>query len=301
MSTLLQLKLTVQAQHAIEWPHFAGSSLRGAFGRALRHAACVTRKPDCKGCSLRKNCTYGVVFDPDAPLNPVHPSFQDGLPLYWVVPPSLGAAKLNSGQTVSFKLMLMAAATSSVALIEHTLKAAVENELIRKGCFKLISLQKENIAAPVIDGVMAPANAVDDASQLVMRMQTPLRLQVGGKPVFAPATLSADIFLRAVMRRYLQWCQVNGFVPVDMQGLKLAAQSCRADTSNLHWHDIKRHSGSQNRTIPLGGLMGQLVLRGPKAALQALYPLLQLGQTLHIGKEVMVGLGQYQLGAIEPA
>ena len=304
MSTLLQLTVTIQAQQAMDWPHFAGSTLRGAFGRALRHAACVTRKPDCKGCTLRKNCTYGVVFDPDAPLNPVHPSFQDGLPLYWVEPPSLGAAKLNPGQTVSFKLMLMAAATSSAAYIEHTLKAAVENELIRKGCFKLISVQQQSLAAPVIDGVMGSADAADDAhgvSQLVLRMQTPVRLQVAGKPLFTPAALSADILLRALMRRYMQWCQVSGLVPVDMQGLKLAAQSCSVDTSNVHWHDINRHSGPQNRTIPLGGLMGALVLRGPKAALQALYPLLQLGQTLHIGKEVMVGLGQYQLGAIEPA
>ncbi len=302
MSSLLQLTITIQAQQAIEWPHYSGSTLRGAFGRALRHAACITRKPDCKGCPLRKNCTYGVVFDPEAPVNRIHPSFQDGLPLYWLEPPSLGAAKLKPGQTISFKLVLMAAATKEAGFIENILKAAVEAELIDKGCFKLVQIQKQASEVPLIDGQLLYPDATNDAAggTVVLRFQTPLRLQVAGKPIFTPSALSAELLFRAMIRRYLQWCQVSGLGAVNFQGLQLAAKACEADTSNLHWHDISRHSGQQNRTIPLGGLIGQLVLRGPRTALQALYPLLSFGQTLHIGKEVMVGLGQYQLGAIEP-
>jgi CRISPR/Cas system endoribonuclease Cas6 (RAMP superfamily) len=197
----------------------------------------------------------------------------------------------------------MAAATKEAGFIENTLKAAVEIELLHKGCFKLVQIQKQALEVPLIDGQLQYPDATNDASAsgtVVLRFQTPLRLQVAGKPIFTPSALSAELLFRAMTRRYLQWCQVSGLGAVNFQGLQLAAKACEADTSNLHWHDISRHSGQQNRTIPLGGLIGQLVLRGPRTALQALYPLLRLGQTLHIGKEAMVGLGQYQLGAIEP-
>jgi CRISPR/Cas system endoribonuclease Cas6 (RAMP superfamily) len=75
------------------------------------------------------------------------------------------------------------------------------------------------------------------------------------------------------------------------------AQACTLDTRLLQWHDIQRHSGTQNQKLPLGGLIGTATLSGPTAAMQTLLPLLQLGERLHIGKETAMGLGRYQLSA----
>ncbi len=77
------------------------------------------------------------------------------------------------------------------------------------------------------------------------------------------------------------------------------ANACTLDTRNLQWHDIQRHSGTQNQKLPLGGLIGSATLSGPDAALQTLLPLLQMGEQLHIGKETVMGLGRYQLSAGE--
>jgi hypothetical protein len=102
MHSITRITTTLQATQTVAWPHFAGSTLRGAFGRALRRAACITGQNQCTACPLRNSCAYGVVFDPAAPAQPLHPSFRDGLPRYVVQPAALGACQLHPGQTQSF-------------------------------------------------------------------------------------------------------------------------------------------------------------------------------------------------------
>lgn len=43
-------------------PPYAGSTLRGVFGHALRKAACMTRQKECGGCSLLQTCPYSRIF-----------------------------------------------------------------------------------------------------------------------------------------------------------------------------------------------------------------------------------------------
>ena len=39
-------------------PEYAGSMIRGVFGRALRRLACMTREKDCKACPLSVSYTH---------------------------------------------------------------------------------------------------------------------------------------------------------------------------------------------------------------------------------------------------
>jgi CRISPR/Cas system endoribonuclease Cas6 (RAMP superfamily) len=137
-----------------------------------------------------------------------------------------------------------------------------------------------------------------------MRWHTPLRLQHQGKPVFKPTQLDATILVRALLRRQMQWQQITHQNPAELatasQDLLASADSCTLDTRNLQWLDIERRSGTQGQKLPLGGLIGIATLQGPAAHLQALLPLLQLGEQVHIGKETVMGLGRYQLSPLQP-
>ena len=308
MHSITRITTTVQATQPVAWPHFAGSTLRGAFGRALRRAACITGQNQCTGCPLRNSCAYGVVFDPAAPAQPLHPSFRDGLPRYLVQPPALGACQLHPGQTQSYDLLLLPGTQAHHSLIEHTLRAAVEKELFAPSLFKLVGTQISHTAVlPAMTGTPAQDHA--NAGHITLRWLTPLRLQYQNKPVFKPQQLDAPGLVRALLRRQMQWQQITGQKPgapqqADTPTSKPAqpdpmhqAQTCTLDTSNLQWHDIQRHSGTQNQKLPLGGLIGSATLSGPRRALQSLLPLLQMGEQLHIGKETVMGLGRYQLSA----
>jgi hypothetical protein len=131
-----------------------------------------------------------------------------------------------------------------------------------------------------------------------------LRLQHQGKPVFKPQQLDATTLVRALLRRQMQWHQITRQTPTEPaptgQDPLPCAAACNLDTRNLQWHDIQRFSGTQNQKLPLGGLIGSATLRGPNAAMQALLPLLQLGEQLHIGKETVMGLGRFQLSGLQP-
>jgi hypothetical protein len=311
MHSITRISATLQATQAVAWPHFAGSTLRGAFGRALRRAACITGQDQCTGCPLRNSCAYGVVFDPAAPARPLHPSFRDGLPRYLVQPPALGACQLPAGHTQNFDLLLLPGTHAHHSLIAHTLRSAVEKELFQTGQFQLVHTQISQESVPpslphMLDSSNAtPENTHPSTAHLTLRWLTPLRLQQQGKPIFKPQQLDAPGLVRALLRRQMQWQQITDQKPstpsssaaTEPQDPLRCAQACTLDTRRLQWHDIQRHSGTQNQKLPLGGLIGTATLSGPTAALHTLLPLLQLGEQLHIGKETVMGLGRYRLTA----
>ncbi|OYU10046.1 MAG: hypothetical protein CFE38_19415 [Comamonadaceae bacterium PBBC1] len=308
MHSITRITTTLQATQTVAWPHFAGSTLRGAFGRALRRAACITGQNQCTGCPLRNSCAYGVVFDPAAPTQPLHPSFRDGLPRYLVQPPALGACQLTAGQTQSFDVLLLPGTQAHHGLIEHTLRNAVEKELFAPGLFKLLSTQVSHntVCTHSVLPTTTPPRTRQATAHITLRWLTPLRLQHHGKPVFKAQLLDAHSLVRALLRRQMQWQQLTHHIThpaTDAAPASTApqdalhyAQACTLDTRNLQWHDIQRHSGTQNQKLPLGGLIGSATLSGPVDALQSLMPLLQIGEQLHIGKETVMGLGRYQLG-----
>lgn len=311
MHSITCITTTLQATQTVAWPHFAGSTLRGAFGRALRRAACITGQNQCTACPLRNSCAYGVVFDPAAPAQPLHPSFRDGLPRYLVQPAALGACQLHPGQTQSFDLLLLPGTQTHHGLIEHTLRSAVEKELFAPGLFKLLHTQVSQVPAPLLaaaattsDSAATEPHATTELvrqanSQITLHWQTPLRLQQKGKPIFKPQGLDAPTLVRALLRRQLQWCQISGQSAPDPQAHLEAAHVCKTDTRLMAWHDLQRFSSTQNEKLPLGGLVGNTTLMGPSNALKTLLPLLQLGEQLHIGKETVMGLGRYRLSADE--
>lgn len=295
--TLTQFHIELQATRPIAWPHFAGSALRGAFGRALRRAACVTGQSQCQGCPLRNSCAYAVVFDPAAPAQPLHPSFTDGQPLYILRPPALGACQLNAGQTQTYSLILLPGSQGHYGLVQHVLKTAAEQELHTPGSYRLHSITS---ATTVLDTFPAETNTTSNTSALTtLRWHTPLRIQQQGKPIFKGQQLDATTLIRAMLRRRVQWHQITSRAAPDNNPELQAVSQCQLDTRNLQWHDISRYSGTQNQRLPLGGLIGSANLCGPVQALKTLEPLLKLGEQLHIGKEAIMGLGHYQLGELQ--
>jgi hypothetical protein len=291
--TLIRINVEIAADQSADWPHFAGSTLRGAFGRALREAACVTRQPQCEGCPVRKHCGYGVVFDPLPPAQTLHPSFRNGLPLYVVQPPDIGAARLDTGMRQHFSIIFFPGSQQHLRLLEHVLARTVEYHLDRPGRFKLVGVMSEEFEIPpVVESVMDPAGD-DLPCAMALRWRTPFRVQQGGKPIADPRLLDARVFVRALRRRQLQWCQITGQPPTDPSPLIDAAAKCHLDTHNLHWHDMQRRNTMKNEKVPLGGLLGAMYLHGPQWAIRSLQPLLKLTECIHIGKETVMGLGQF--------
>src|SRR5262249_19761862 len=89
--TLAQYDIRLRAVDHARIPAFSGSTLRGAFGFALKQAVCVMSHRNCEKCLVSSRCIYPYVFETPAPAGSKMTSQQN-------VPHPF---TLNVGRTVS--------------------------------------------------------------------------------------------------------------------------------------------------------------------------------------------------------
>lgn len=295
-TALLPLRVKVQAQRAVSWPHFAGSAIRGTWGHVLRELACLTGSASCQGCARRHECAYGASFESAPAANCLHPSFRNGLPAYIIKTPALRALTLQAGDTVGFELFLLPPAQPHQALLAEALRRA-GGRLLVDGAFALQvapgrPLPVSRLVNPV--ALASASVAADTAAALRLDWQTPLRLQNQGRLLRDAAMLDGQILVRALLRRHLQWCQLSGQEPVAAELFLHAAKLCTLDAGAMRWHELARVSSRQGRRLPLGGLLGSVVVQGSAPVIDCLQQLVEHVQPLCVGKETAFGLGRYQ-------
>jgi len=298
-------RLEFNTEQPIHLPEYAGSALRGAFGHALRRAACVTGLPDCAACALYRSCAYPAVFEPPPPLDYSRRTLSN-VPVPFVVePPPWGERVHASGATLSFGIVLIGPALAQLPLVLLAWRHALRRGLgPQQGTASLQRVFVEGEEAPVLaapDARLRPHRqqttppAPEAAPHSVrLAFETPLRLQRDGK-VLRPDQLAPRDLLMTLLRRtaHLVEIQLGGTLGVDFAALNAHAGTITGQ-HQLAWRDWKRHSSRQQQHMVLGGAIGTWTLHGDLAPF---WPLLHLGQWLHVGKNASFGLGRYRIEA----
>ena len=297
-------RLEFRTEQPIHLPEYAGSALRGAFGHALRRAACVTREPDCSACALYRSCPYPAVFEPPPPLDYARRTLSNVSAPFVVEPPPWGERQHSPGAELSFGLVLIGPALVQLPLVLLAWRHALLRGLgPQQGTASLQRVFVEGETEPVLANpsaklrphpqqLMLPVPAATpDSVRLIF--ETPLRLQREGQ-VLRPAQLGPRDLLMALWRRTasLVELQLGGTLDVDFAALNAHASTITGE-QQLSWRDWTRHSNRQQQRMVLGGVIGEWTLHGDLAPF---WPLLQLGQWLHVGKNVTFGLGRYRIG-----
>ena len=309
-------QLEFVTEQPIQLPDYAGSALRGAFGHALRRAACVTGAPECTNCPLLRSCAYPAIFEGPPPLQPARRKLTS-LPLPFVVePPRWGECQYRQGDPLRFSVVLIGPALAHLPLVLMAWRQALLGGLGPQcGTARLHRVHLEGDDNPLwtSDGASAPAlrprahtaevtlpvtpaagsSLAPPAQEAVtLLFETPLRLQSNGR-VIGIGELTPSDLLMALLRRVanLVELQLGGKLDLDFSALKAKATTIRGH-SGLVWQDWTRHSSRQQQHMVLGGAMGRWTLHGELAPF---WPLLHLGQWLHVGKNATFGLGRYHL------
>ena len=203
---LSRYELRLRARGVSDLPAFLGSTLRGAFGHALKEAVCVMEHRDCERCMVADRCIYPYLFETPAPpdvrqlrgqqraphpfiLTPPVPDFETRR--VWSVPaadatgqstatmrtvaPSEQRRRLAAGDELEFGLLLMGRATEYLPYIVYAV-----SEMARRGLganrsrFELsdVSLIDGTGAKKVIysgesQRITVPKEAVSNLSDLV--------------------------------------------------------------------------------------------------------------------------------------
>jgi hypothetical protein len=303
---LARYRLEFEVKTPLHLPAYAGSTLRGAWGGALRAASCMTRQPSCDGCPLLATCPYAAIFETRPPRDGT-PSLQDFSQVpkpYVIEPPAMGECGYQPGERLAFHIVLAGRALEHLPLILWAHVKAFRRGVGRgDGTAELIRVVHEGRTETVIleevegtilghESAVPPALTFPDA--VTLRFHTPLRLQANGRRATAEE-YTARRLLMALVRRIALLCEFHGpgRLDLDFSGLARLAESIESH-KRLTWQDWTRYSSRQKRKMDLGGVVGEWTLAGD---LSPFAHFLHLGQWLHVGKETVFGLGRYALHA----
>lgn len=316
---IARYRFTARLRQSLRLPDYAGSLLRGQFGAALRHLACMTRQPACGGCPLQASCPYTRIFEALPPQGHALQAFSAIPNAYVVEPPppvtdqsmvgSAHAGQYEAGEELVFHMVLAGAALDQLALVVYAWQRALAHGLTRDRASADLTrvewIDGAGMHHPVWHAerphlVAHPAclrvPTAPGCGALQLCIHTPLRLQHQGHPV-KPAQLAPRTLLAAVARRvalvlefHAGQSQWGALVP----GVSEQAEQLH-DFRDLHWFDWVRYSSRQRQEMTLGGVLGHWTLHGSADTLANLWPWLWLGQWLHVGKNASFGLGGYRL------
>ena len=300
---LARYRLEFTVETPLHLPAYAGSTLRGAFGVALRATACMTKQKTCDGCALLSTCPYAVVFETRPPLDGhALQKFSQVPHPYVIEPPQWGERDYAPGEALSFHLVLAGRALDQFPLVLWAFVKAFSRgvgrgdgtaqltRVIHVGSDETVVLEGPQASLQEHPHTIPPPSFSGDS--VTLSIETPLRLQKNGHPIDATDLTARDL-LTALVRRIALIHEFHGSgpLPLDFTDLARRAETI-ASEKNLRWRDWQRYSSRQKQKMALGGVVGTWTLRGDLAPF---IPFLHTGQWLHVGKEATFGLGGYRL------
>lgn len=287
-----RFEIQFQALENIQLPKYAGSTLRGAFGHALKNLACLTaaRNEGVCCCLPLESCVYRCLFDP-APrklLNQNRVKNQTIAPPFVIEAHAL-ATDILKGEMATFYMVLIGDfAHQQKVMIELAWQRALAEGIgvnLSKG-----SAQSKFISMTLSD---QPNAKQLSCSSIDIEFLTHARLQHHGKFLEAK-DFNVSIFLNALLRRYLFLVETYSHLEVNIKEIKdLYKNSAQIiGSAQLEWVNWSRYSNRQKQKMTLDGFMGRVRIHHIN---EQLLHYLYLGQWLHVGKGCVFGLGHYVL------
>lgn len=301
----LRLRCTLRAEEEALLPSFKGSMLRGAFGRALRKAACAMGpRQDCETCGLRGACLYTRLFETFIDGEP--PPFlkgQTAAPRPFVLEAEDERRQFVPGDRLRFDLLLLGSAVglqTLAALAVERLAAAGLGERRKRFAVQEIAYQDaagrfRPLGRSLAPSLLPPRNGLPNEA-FTLHFRTPARFKVGGQLV---RSLDFRALVFRMLARLLELAHFFGdraAVDWNFGPLLRHAGGVRIVEQRLGWQDFKRYSARQQTEMTLGGFIGSLRLEGDLAPFA---PLLRTAEIVHVGKGTTFGLGRVEVEGTE--
>lgn len=298
----------LKAEDTLDLPAYKGSTLRGAFGHAFRSVTCSVKREDCDGCMLRTKCAYSYVFfTPPPPSATMMRKYPYAPHPFIIEPPSDPKQTYAPGEILSFGLVLVGKGADYLPYFVFAFCELGKRGLGRGN--KRFSLQSVHHCSPhgTRQIFSATENILEEpksymslsdlshsglsASEVQIQYLTPTRVIDEGH---LSDEIEFSLLIRALLRRIstLAYFHCGTELDLDYKGLIARAEAVKTSSSSLIWHDWERYSTRQKAKLKMGGVLGEATYTGP---VQEFYPLLLLGEHLHVGKGTSMGLGKYQI------
>ena len=297
-------RLTFRVTETIHFPEYAGSMIRGAFGRALRKIACMTRQSDCKSCPLYRSCPYTAIFETPPPEGEALQKFSQIPNAYVIEPPVWGKRAVEVGEELTFGFILFGRARDQLALVIYALQRAFHFD-VGHGKADLLAVHRVDLNTDgktadqlIYTREMERVAAHDQTTTLsipktdsvTIRVMTPMRIQKNGRPL-GPEDLTPRAVLMTLIRRVTLLSFYQNGESIELDYTALARETDGVDmVVDMGWKDWTRYSSRQKQTMSLGGVVGTIKFKNLSPLMRIF---LTVGTLTHIGKNASFGMGQY--------
>ena len=291
-------------------PVYPGSTLRGAFGWALKKISCMSRREDCADCPLGDHCPYAWLFATKIAGEKTQSAVR---PHPLLIQPGGETA----GGAWNFSLLLIGGGDWAPFLI-HSVNMMGESGIgaaAKRGAGRFVVEEVQRDGLLIYDGqtrriaddapprlLSLTQTAGDPVMAVRLRLLTPLRLKQDNS---LSAELPFSTLIRATLRRLSALENVygrdehqgehQGEPQLDYRGLIHRAEAVTMTASSLRWRQLQRYSNRQKQHVSLSGLMGEAAYAG---ALDEFMPLLNYAAAVNLGKQTLFGLGRIEVEAI---
>lgn len=307
-SELAYLRLEWECDFAqdVSFPAFKGSMLRGALGHALKATVCAVRVKICEPCLLRPHCLYARIFEYKAVPEQGRLA-QAALPHPYVLEYPTEAQHFGPERPLVFQLLLFGSYTETVPYWIYSVqqmgaqglgprqadgqRATFSLRQLRAAGEVLYDSSQETVKEPTQLPQLRWEESPDEISRLRLQLRTPLRTKDRGQ--FA-TRLDFPLLVRLMLRRLQALQEAFGvrLEPENVRELLGQAHTVEVVEDRLYWQEQTRYSQRQRGPQQMGGLLGEITFAGD---LRPFWPLLQIAQVVHLGKETSFGLGQLEV------
>lgn len=314
----LRMRVTMRLLADAQLPSAKGGMLRGGFGYMFQRASCP---PSCwsksNHCPAATPCAYRQIFETPHPPHIAHLHNLRDVPRPFVIAAfDNQRTHYRAGDVLEFLLLLLGQGIDylpyfffgfeelgRVGLGKNHTRAHLErveammpwsssDQVLYRDGRVIRDIGMLPIAS--LDSIQSDADAL--SSDLLLTLQTPLRLKYGGEWLrrIDPAAL-----VQAICWRLHALNIFHGETPweIDHRGMVEQARLIRVEQETITWHDqtrISKRSG-QPQQMHLGGLMGTARVHDISPALRTL---LLAGSLVHVGKACVFGNGSYTVQEI---
>ena len=307
---IARFRFRVRALQPIELPPYTGSTWRGLLATALRDSVCVPRIPNCAPCLVTLFCAFHRFFEQGE--GDQDPRFRHASAPFVLDLPLDGPRQLAPGETMMVGVTFIGDSIDFVPFWVYAFRRAGVLGLGRgrghnQGRFELIGVEHERLLGgdlwhPVWDQETAalqpyelePVPFGDPPCHPEVTLRTPLRIRREGDFVTAQGFSAAEFLYQLCTRLdRLEQQFGGGASPGFWERHRDLIRSLPPSEADVRWVDWTRYSSRQRQYMKLGGLVGRFPL--PEAAVTELWPLVWLGQWVHLGKNTSFGLGSYRV------
>ena len=289
---------------ALQLPAQPGVLWHSVFGKNLKDLSCISKAEKCEQCMFLHQCDYTQLFKGTRPEQSEIMRKSDTIPTPHIFQASLNASQVNRvGETISINVVLCGKANEQLSALTRALYVAGLKGLGKqRSRVKLQQLTQHSVngeTKALLNDVQllealpcVPLPVSESPKSARLDFLTPYK--PSGKANNGHG-IDFGRFLMAIVRRVdlMQYFTTGIKLSEDFKALKLLTETIPVNGVDLTFVQGNRYSAANGSIKDTSGFMGyvEFDLRNH----QALWPFLDVGQWLNVGKNSSMGFGRYSV------